>query len=95
MYLLWPFAISSNLISFSFPILITVFTLGLPSENNPEDYKFFTGFIFTGKLLNSYYLFIYSYYSSVVFEKLSAYIGWLEFLEGWGILKICFGHCPN
>ena len=52
---------SLNFISDYLPILIIVFTFGLPMENKPEDSMFFTGFIFIGTLLNSsYFLISYS-----------------------------------
>lgn len=69
-------------------------TLGFPWENNPDDYTFLIELILIGTLLNSSSFFTSSSSSSPL-EKASANIGWLEFLEGCGILKICFGHCPN
>jgi hypothetical protein len=80
-YLLWALGISVIFISDYFPILSTVFTLGLPIEKRPDDSILLTEFIFIGMLLNDYYLpKSSSSYSSPL--KASEKIGWLEFLDG-------------
>jgi len=93
-YLLWALGISLILIYDYLPILNIVFTFGLPIENSPDDSIFLTGLILIGTLLNYSSFFVSSSsYSSTL--NASAKRGCVELREGWGILKICLGHCPN
>lgn len=73
-------------------MLRMVFTLGLPLEYSPEDSMDLTELIVMGLLWKASSLLSSSSSSTL---KASAKMGWLEFLEGWGILNICLGHCPN
>lgn len=92
-YLLWAFGIYDTFISDSFPILSIVFTFGFPIAYKPDDSIDLTELILIGELLNYSYLISSSSSSSTL--KASVKMGWFEFLEGWGILNICLGHCPN
>lgn len=110
-YLLCALDMMSYFISFSLPILKTVFTLGIPfSLYNFEADIFLIEVTFIGDELDYYYFLLYPNISSnlsklfysfgLLSPKISlnmSYLrtGFIESLLGCGILKICFGHWPN
>jgi hypothetical protein len=100
-YFLCALGMVSYLMSFSFPWLRTVLTFGSPlSLYSFEAAIFLIEVTFIGLKGSSFYL-ASSYFEAMILSlktssnNSSEITGLIESLLGCGILKICFGHCPN